>query len=82
MRGVRGAVVGRRRDMTQAEFEAACTRWGFEPTGFCGYYDLGIPGQRVEASVLNAGSSRRQQLSYLIKERKMMEDRLRKGGLL
>jgi hypothetical protein len=51
------------RDMTQQEFAAACERHGFKRKGFLGYYEL---PSGVQASVLNAGESRRAQLAYLI----------------
>lgn len=54
------------RDMTEAQFRAACKRHGFKPQGFLGYYNL--PGTSTQVSVLNAGSNRRNQLAYLISE--------------
>lgn len=56
-----------RRDMTKAQFKAACERYGFKKSlgGFMGYYDI---GNGVSASILNAGPTRREQLAYLIKE--------------
>ena len=55
-----------RPDMTGQAFRAACQRRGLVPKGFMGYYALGTTP--VEVSVLNAGSTRREQLAYLIRE--------------
>ncbi len=52
------------RDMTRAQFAAACRRAGFEPEAF-GYYHLPIPGHHVAVNVLNAGARRRDRLAYL-----------------
>jgi hypothetical protein len=59
--------MGKRRDMTKAQFKTACERHGFKRAlgGFFGYYEI---GNGVSASVLNAGPTRREQLAYLIKE--------------
>jgi hypothetical protein len=56
------------RDMSQSQFDAACARRGFKRQGFFGYYDLNIPEQRVSVSILNAGTKRRAQLAYLIRQ--------------
>lgn len=51
------------RDMTKAEFLAACKRAGFTRRGFLGYYALPCG---VEVSVCNTGSKRRRDwLAYL-----------------
>lgn len=63
------------RDMTKGQFRKECERYGFKPTGFLGYYRL--PDVAVEVSVLNAGSRRRSQLAYLIREH---EKALKKDG--
>lgn len=55
-----------RKDMTQAEFDAACKRRGFETQGFGGYFRLDTLATRVSA--WNAGTNRRAQLAYLIQE--------------
>jgi hypothetical protein len=57
------------RDLTQKQFNDRCKEYGFTTVGFMGYYNLGIPGQHIEVSVYNAGSSRRSQLAYLIQQR-------------
>ena len=54
------------RDMSKAEFDRACAKYGFKSRGFLGYYSIG--GGR-EVSVLNAGPRRRDQLAYLIQQR-------------
>jgi hypothetical protein len=54
--------------MTKAQFDAAIKRYGFEPTGFLGYYRLPAPFSHVSVSVLNAGHNRRAQLAYLLRE--------------
>ena len=55
------------RDMTKAQFRAACERSGFVPE-MLGYYRLPIPGQHVAVNVLNAGNRRRDRLAYLHSE--------------
>ena len=55
-----------RKDMSMAQFVAACKRRRFVPSGFLGYYRLGTTGTCV--SVLNAGGWRRNQLAYLIQQ--------------
>ena len=55
-----------RRDLTKAQFEAACKRQGFGPREMMGYRDVGIGGVLVCAE--NAGPNRRAQLAYLIQE--------------
>ena len=59
-----------KRDLSYAQFKAQCARLGFKPQGFMGYYDLGIPGYTTCSSVFNAGDRRRDQLAYLIAQRK------------
>lgn len=55
------------RDMSRAEFEAACKRAGFVKEGFMGYYRLpGAPNTCVSA--WNGGSRLRDQLAYLHRE--------------
>lgn len=58
------------RDLTQKQFEAACKRHGFETYGMLGYFRL--PDTDVRVSVLNAGSRRRDQLSYLIQKNRQL----------
>lgn len=58
------------RDLTQAQFDAACKRRGFISSGFMGYYDV---GHNTSVSVLNAGHNRRAQLAYLIAQAKKAE---------
>lgn len=66
------------RDMTRLQFHQACQRHGFKPSGFMGYFDLGLPGRRCSVSVLNAGgASRRARLAYLLRERDRGLDRLK-----
>ena len=64
------------RDMSQKEFNAACERRGFRRVYF-GYYSLGhIPGYgELEVYAANAGDRRRDQLAYLIAERKRYEEK-------
>lgn len=64
----------RTRDLTLAQFAAACERGGFRPEGFFGYYILPVPGQ-VAVSILNAGPTRREQLAYLHAEQRRWEQR-------
>ena len=56
------------RDLSQAQFDAAAKRLGFEPVGLFGYFRL--PNCTTEVSVYNAGSNRRAQLAYLIAKAK------------
>jgi hypothetical protein len=57
--------------MTKKQFDEACARHGFEPHpswspfASMGYYKL---PSGVNVSILNAGSRRRDQLAYLIRE--------------
>jgi hypothetical protein len=53
------------RDLTQKQFDSACSRHGFKPVGFFSYYDV---GNGVEVCSLNAGRRRRDKLAYLIRE--------------
>ena len=53
------------RDMTRKQFDDACQRHGFE-RDFLGYYRVG-GGLHIYAG--NAGSNRRAQLAYLIREK-------------
>jgi hypothetical protein len=62
-----------RRDMTAQQFNTACKRHGFESQGFLGYYSVGVFG--VHVSVHNAGPTRREQLAYLIQQRKLASKR-------
>lgn len=55
------------RDLTQAQFLKACARHGFKPEWF-GFYSLG-PGTTAHVHAPNAGSPRRAQLAYLLRER-------------
>lgn len=52
------------RDLTKAQFDAACERRGFKRE-FMGYFNVGY-GLSVYAR--NAGDRRREQLAYLIRE--------------
>lgn len=56
---------GKRRDLTEAQFGAACKQRGFKREMF-GYYALGETG--ISACVDNAGRNRRAQLAYLVRE--------------
>jgi len=62
-----------RRDMSKAQFRAACERYGLVPQGFMGYYRLGATWTCV--SILNAAPTRRAQLAYLIRELRKAEER-------
>lgn len=56
----------RARDLTKAQFDAACARRGFTwDGGIFMYYHV---GHEVYVSILNAGTNRRDQLAYLIRE--------------
>ena len=56
------------RDLTKGQFDRACQRRGFTPTGVFGYCRIGYYGANpVEVSIHNAGRNRRAQLAYLIK---------------
>jgi hypothetical protein len=57
------------RDMSKQQYLDALARNGFTSEGFMGYYDLGIPNQKIAVSVINAGASRRARLAYLLRER-------------
>ena len=52
------------RDLTKAQFDAACERRGFKRE-FMGYYNV---GNGVTVYARNAGERRRHQLVYLIRE--------------
>ena len=54
--------------MTKKQFEAACKRHNFKPTGFFGYYDLG----GIYISIYNGGSTYRKKLSYFLKEKEKL----------
>jgi len=54
------------RDMSKRQFRAALKRHGIKPRGFLGYHDI---GNGTLVSALNAGSRRRDQLAYLLRER-------------
>ncbi len=64
------------RDMTQAEFDRACERYGFE-RGMLGYYHLA--DTPVSVCVLNAGLRRRDRLAYLIREYEKAKKRFPKS---
>lgn len=66
----------KKRDLTKAQFLAACEREGFTPNPFMGYFDLGIPGHTVSSSVWNAGPRRRDQLAYLRSSRTEWQSRI------
>lgn len=52
------------RDISKAQFDAACKRHGFK-SEFMGYYSV---GNGVSVYARNAGERRREQLAYLIHE--------------
>ena len=60
------------RDLTQAQLDKKCKQYGFKPTGFLSYYDVGYG---LHVCALNAGTRRRSQLAYLIEERNKAEKR-------
>ncbi len=64
-----------RKDMTKAEFDAACKRRNFTPGGFMGYYHLPLDRGSVMVSILNAGPTRREQLAYLIDAQRRRNER-------
>jgi hypothetical protein len=59
-----------KRDLSSAQFWAACNREGFKPQGFMGYFSL--PGTAACVSICNAGRRRRDQLNYLRRELQAM----------
>ena len=65
------------RDLTQKQFEAALKRNDIGPRKFFGYHDV---GHSVSVSALNAGDRRRDQLAYLIKQKKWAADKYGKGA--
>jgi hypothetical protein len=52
------------RDLTKAQFDAACARRGFKKA-FMGYYEV---GHGLSVYARNAGTRRRDQPAYLIRE--------------
>ena len=62
------------RDMTKAQFRAACERAGFV-SEMLGYYRLPIPGLNIAVNVLNAGDRRRDRLAYLHAETERISKR-------
>lgn len=54
------------RDLTQAQFDKRCKEYGFKPIGFLGYYDI---SNGINISILNAGTNRRNQLAYLMRQK-------------
>lgn len=52
------------RDISKRQFLAALKRHGMTPQGFLGYVEV-LPGRL--ASILNAGTRRRDQLAYLLR---------------
>ena len=65
------------RDLTKAQFDAACRRHEFRPAGFGGYYHI---DNRMMVSVLNAGRRYRDQLAYLIRQRDRFAVKTEKGA--
>ena len=63
------------RDLSKGQFSEACKRYGFEPTGFMGYYALPKPLNNTHISIWNAGDKRRAQLAYLIQQWHKEEER-------
>lgn len=61
-----------RRDMTKAQFKAACERHGFIKQLGMGYYKLPCGW---EVSIWNCGPTRREQLAYFIKENEELPER-------
>lgn len=62
-----------RRDMTKRQFNEACKRHGFVPEPFLGYVRLG--DTKTSVSILNCGTSRREQLAYLIERHEEATER-------
>ena len=58
------------RDMTQKQFEAALKRNGIGPCKFMGYHKI---SKHASVSVWNAGDKRRDQLAYLIEQKRKHE---------
>jgi hypothetical protein len=61
-----------KRDMTKAQFQAACKKHGFVKEPFMGYYRL---PSGTSVSIWNAGPSRREQLAYLIQQNEKINRR-------
>lgn len=61
------AISSTARDFSQREFDERCRKHGFSPAGFAGYYVISESPRRL-VSVLNAGTRRRDQLAYLLRE--------------
>lgn len=57
-----------KRDLTAEQFHYRATKLGFKPGGFMGYWQL--PNSTLSVSVWNAGTRRRDQLRYLLREEK------------
>lgn len=60
------------RDLTAAQFRAACAKQGWTFTGFLGYVDV---GHGCHVSHLNAGDNRRAKLAYLQRQADKAADR-------
>ena len=58
------------RDLTQKQFDAALKRNGIGPRKFFGYH---VVGGNLSVCAFNAGDCRRDQLSYLIAEKRKHE---------
>lgn len=58
-----------KRDLSQQQFEDRATKLGFQKGGFMGYWRM-ASDPALHVSAWNAGSRRRAQLRYLIREDK------------
>jgi hypothetical protein len=56
------------RDLSETQLRAKLEKLGFKPNGFMGYYSLPSPCAAISISKFNAGSNRRAQLAYLVRE--------------
>jgi len=65
------------RDLSEAQLHAKLVKLGFKRGGFVGYYSLPEPCSNTNVSKLNAGTNRRAQLAYMVREfNKHKTDRL------
>lgn len=65
----------KRRDMTQAQFEAALKKHGFGPVSHFGYVSLPEPYRHISVSACNGGDTYRGMLAYLMQAWRREESR-------
>lgn len=71
-----------KQDLSYAQFVAQLERQGFSQPEGNGKVDLGIPGHRATANINHGGSTRREQIAYLQRERARYERRMRRRKLV